>query len=104
MPHQLRPRALDVSQSFIDVLVDADGHVALLRDERWAYIQYGEDASKGIELYDVKRDPEQLSNLANSDEHVGVVAEFKRRLAAKLSEVRDNDLGINYGVPTTRKR
>lgn len=76
----------------------------LLRDERWAYIQYGEDASKGIELYDVKRDPEQFSNLANSDEHAGVVAEFKRRLAAKLAEVRDNDLGINYGSPTTKKR
>ena len=34
MPHQLRPRPLDVSQRLFDVLVDADGHVALLGHER----------------------------------------------------------------------
>ena len=28
--------------------------VDLLRDDRWAYIQYGEDAAGGIELFDAR--------------------------------------------------
>lgn len=31
----------------------------LLREERWAYIQYGEDAAKGIELFDMQAAPHQ---------------------------------------------
>jgi iduronate 2-sulfatase len=64
----------------------------LLRDERWAFIQYGEDASGGIELYDTLNDPQQFTNLANSPAHVGVVDQFKRKLAGKLATVRDCDL------------
>ena len=67
----------------------------LLRDDRWAYLQYGEDAKGGIELFDVKQDPKQFTNLAHSPEHASIVAEFKARLAAKLRAVRDNDLGRN---------
>ncbi len=44
----------------------------LLRDHDYAYIQYGEDAAGGIELYDVKADPEQFHNLAKDPEQVGV--------------------------------
>ena len=36
----------------------------LLRDDRWACIQYGEDAAKGIELFDMKNDPKQYTNPA----------------------------------------
>jgi len=64
----------------------------LLRDERWAFIQYGEDASGGIELYDTLNDPQQFTNLANSPAHAGVVDQFKRKLAGKLATVRDCDL------------
>ena len=64
----------------------------LLRDERWAFIQYGEDASGGLELYDTINDPQQFTNLANSPVHVDVVDEFKLKLAKKLAAVRDNDL------------
>jgi iduronate 2-sulfatase len=64
----------------------------LLRDEKWAYIQYGEKAEKGIELFDVKKDPKQYTNLANKKEYQPVVNEFKKKMAAKLAAVRDNDL------------
>ena len=64
----------------------------LLRDEKWAYIQYGEKAEKGIELFDVKKDPKQYTNLANKKEYQPVVNEFKKKMAAKLADLRDNDL------------
>ena len=64
----------------------------LLRDKNWAYIQYGEDAKRGIELFDMKTDPNQYTNLANAEAHQKTVAQFKARLAAKLKALRDNDL------------
>ena len=64
----------------------------LLRDDQWAYIQYGEDAKRGIELFDMKRDPNQYTNLASKPAHQKTVAQFKARLAAKLKALRDNDL------------
>ena len=65
----------------------------LLREHDWAYIQYAEDASKGIELFDMKKDPRQYANLAEDPGHASVVASFREKLAARLSEIRDNDLG-----------
>lgn len=64
----------------------------LLRDDKWAYIQYAEDASQGVELFDVLRDPRQYTNLAEKPEFAPVVAAFKQKLASKLRAVRDNDL------------
>ena len=64
----------------------------LLRENNWAYIQYEEDASGGSELFDMDHDPLQYTNLAESSEYASVVMEFKAKVAAKLREVRDNDL------------
>ena len=64
----------------------------LLRGDRWAYIQYEEDASQGIELFDMAADPQQYTNLASVPEFASVVEAFQAKLAAKLGEVRDNDL------------
>ncbi|WP_414664925.1 sulfatase [Horticoccus sp. 23ND18S-11] len=64
----------------------------LLRDERWAYLQYAEDASLGIELFDVVADPKQYTNLATKPEFAAVVDTYKAKLAARLREVRTNDL------------
>jgi iduronate 2-sulfatase len=71
----------------------------LLRDDRWAYLQYGEDAAQGIELFDVIKDPKQFTNLAAKPEFAPVVNRFKEQLAAKLRAVRQNDLGLNYETP-----
>ena len=66
----------------------------LLREDKWAYIQYKEDASAGIELFDMTKDPKQFSNLAEAPEYTTVVKEFKEKFAAKMREVRDNDLNL----------
>ena len=65
----------------------------LLREEKWAYIQYGEKAEKGIELFDAQKDPKQYDNLAKKKKYQPVVKAFKKKMAAKLAAVRDNDLG-----------
>ena len=64
----------------------------LLRDHKYAYIQYGEGAAGGIELYDIKKDPQQYTNLAAIPDYLSLVAKYKKKMAAKLSQVRDNDL------------
>ena len=64
----------------------------LLREKRWAFIQYGEDASLGMELFDTVVDPLQFDNLAGSDDYKAVVERMQSKLAEKLSEVRANDL------------
>jgi iduronate 2-sulfatase len=79
--HQVREAAFSVN-----------GKGFLLREDRWAYIQYAEDAKNGIELFDMHKDPLQYTNLAESLEHQSIVAEFKTKLKEKLKAVRDNDL------------
>ena len=64
----------------------------MLRDDRWVFIQYGEDAKGDIELFDMQRDPHQFTNLATSPEHATIVAGWQAKLAAKLKAVRSNDL------------
>lgn len=64
----------------------------LLRERKYAYIQYGEDASGGIELFDMVRDPKQFTNLAKNDKYRQVVQQFKQKMTEKLKDVRDNDL------------
>jgi iduronate 2-sulfatase len=64
----------------------------LLREDKWAYIQYREDASGGSELFDMVKDPKQYTNLAQDPAHAERVAGFKAKLAMKLEAVRDNDL------------
>jgi iduronate 2-sulfatase len=81
--HQVRDAAFSVAGTSKGLL---------LRDDRWAYIQYGEEAQGGIELFDMAADPKQYTNLANSPKHASVVAAFKDKIAAKLKTVRTNDL------------
>ncbi len=64
----------------------------LIRTDRWAYIQYKEDASGGMELFDMESDPKQFTNLATSAEHQSIVAAMKQILKSKLAELRANDL------------
>lgn len=72
------------------------GVAYLLRTNKWAYVQYDEDAGSGMELYDMEYDPKQYNNLANNPQFENIVLEFQNRLKQKLQDVRDNDLGIDY--------
>ena len=68
----------------------------LLRSDKWAYIQYGEEGEAGRELFDMEFDSKQYNNLAGNPKFQGVVEQFEVMLQEKLREVRDNDLGIEY--------
>lgn len=68
------------------------GRALMLRTERWAYIQYRENASGGIELFDMQKDPQQFNNLAKDPEYRSVVDLFRKRMKQKLKTIRENDL------------
>ena len=76
----------------------------LLRDDRWAYLQYAEDASLGIELYDIVADPGQFTNLARRPEFAAEVQRFQGKLKATLQAVRTNDLEKPVEPPVKQPR
>ncbi len=76
--------------------VSNGGSSFLLRTDKWAYIQYGEDAKSGMELFNMEYDEKQYSNLALNPKFQDIVQEFQTMLKDKLKEVRENDLGIAY--------
>ena len=92
----LSPLLDDPSQEVRSAAFSVNGKGFLLRSDRWAFIQYGEDGAGGVELFDMREDPRQYVNLGDRPEHADRIAEFKTALAAKLAEVRDNDLGLEY--------
>jgi choline-sulfatase len=85
--HEVRELAFSVSQG---------GRSFLLRSQKWAYIQYDEDAASGMELFDMENDPQQFTNLAADPDHADTVAYFQKKLKQKIKKVRTNDLGITY--------
>lgn len=94
-----RLQGLDISGTFDDPNHDVrdtafcvNGKGFLLRDNDWAFIQYGEDAKRGIELFDMHKDPLQYTNLAGDEKYAAIVERYKVRLTSKLEAVRDNDL------------
>jgi choline-sulfatase len=76
--------------------VTQGGNTFLIRTKDWAYIQYGENAEQGMELFNMKTDPQQFTNLAHIKEYKTVVKEYQQKLKDKLKEVRTNDLNYKY--------
>ena len=75
----------------------------LLRNKKWAFIQYGEKlpaqlkggfehGRNGIELFDMEKDPQQFTNLADTQRYQPVVKSFRKKLEEKLIAIRDCDL------------
>jgi iduronate 2-sulfatase len=75
----------------------------LLRNKKWAFIQYGEKLPQqlkggfehgrnGIELFDMEKDPQQFFNLSDTLKYNPVVESFRKKLKDKLIAVRKNDL------------
>ena len=89
----ISPMLDDPSYKVREAAFCVNGRGFLLREDKWAYLQYGEKAARGIELFDMEKDPKQYTNLANVPEFKAVVDGFRTKLAAKLKAVRANDLG-----------
>jgi len=85
----------DPNHEVRDAAFCINGRGFLLREDKWAYMQYKENGSGGIELFDMENDPLQYTNLAELPQYKAVVDRFKKKLAAKLKAVRTNDLGLN---------
>ena len=71
-----------------------NGKGFLLREQDWAYIAYGKNGQGDEELFDMKQDPKQFTNLAKDPKHAQIIARFQKQMATKLKEVRTNDLGL----------
>ncbi len=92
----ITPMLSDPSHSVHDAVLNVSPMQKgfLLRTDRWAFIQYKEDASGGVELFDMENDPKQFNNLATDPKYADLVAKFQQQLTEKLSELRENDLGL----------
>ena len=73
-----------------------NGKGFLLREQDWAYIAYEKNGLGDEELFDMKQDPKQFTNLAKDPKYGQTLARFQKQMAAKLKEVRTNDLGLKY--------
>ncbi|MEN8848412.1 MAG: sulfatase [Akkermansiaceae bacterium] len=98
-----RIQGKDFSQVFDDpthevreAAFSVNGKGFLLREHDWAYIQYGREGKGGEELFDMKKDPKQYTNLVKDPQHAEFVSRFRKKMEAKLKEVRSNDLGLKY--------
>ncbi|MFO7822662.1 MAG: sulfatase [Cyclobacterium sp.] len=67
-------------------------HTFLIRNEKWAFIQYGENGEEGMELFDMEIDPKQYNNLAHYPAYQQRVEVMQEILGQKLREIRENDL------------
>ena len=112
LPKQQRLQGRDISPMLDDLsceVRDEAFSVApmrtgfLLRNKKWAFIQYGEKlptklkggfehGRNGIELFDMEKDPKQFTNLADVIEYKPVVESFRKKLEEKLERIRKNDL------------
>jgi uncharacterized sulfatase len=59
-------------------LRDAPGRA--IRTERWRYVEWGPKGQSGIELYDERRDPDEMHNLAAKDGYAKVISGLSRLL------------------------
>lgn len=72
----------------------------LYREARWALLSYGRNG----ELYDMKKDPQQFTNLYNNPEYATVLADMQAKLKDKLAAVAEHDLRMGAKIFNTELR
>ena len=86
----LRPIFDNPQHSVKGAIVSANGKGVLIQTKEWAYMEYKKG---GAMLYDMQKDPKQYTNLIGNPEYKRVLETMKKKLAAKLVEIKANDLG-----------
>jgi arylsulfatase A-like enzyme len=61
----------------------------MVRDERWKLMKYNASGVKNIQLFDLKNDPDELSNLASDSKYASEVARLEKLLTAARKEFGD---------------
>jgi uncharacterized sulfatase len=61
-----------------------------VQTERYRYTEWGDNASKGVELYDHQSDPKEYTNLAHDPAHAGIIKQLKPLLDKQI-HVHDKD-------------
>ncbi len=51
-----------------------------VRTEQWRYTEWGKDGEKGVQLYDMVKDPTEAKNLANDPAHAATVKQMQALL------------------------
>lgn len=83
-------------------------NVRALRTDRWKYIRYphgdGSPDRHMAELYDLKNDPEESTNLAEKPEHADRVAKLRKQLSTEMEKVglteSTDEMPIDQGIGT----
>ena len=75
-----------------DAAFSVNGGSFLLRTNEWALIMHGRKGQKGIQLYDMQKDPGQFTNLAQDPAHQEVLTQMQAALEAKIKEVQSSDI------------
>lgn len=74
----LLPALQDPAATVRKFAYSGSGRQRALRSARWAYMNYGPDG--GEELYDMRKDPGQFTNVAKDARFTAVLQEFRQRL------------------------
>ncbi len=71
-----------------DAITQVHSHFSL-RTERWALMRYvNEDGPNEYMLYDMEKDPQQFTNLADKPEYADILKELETRLDARIAEAK----------------
>lgn len=82
---------LDNPRTSVRDAILCSGKGRLYREERWALLDYGRNG----ELYDMKNDPKQYTNLFSDPGYANVLVDLKQKLKTRLAEVEENDLRMS---------
>lgn len=77
----LVPALNDPTAVVREIAYSGGGGQRALRNKRWAYMNYGKNG--GEELYDMRNDPGQFTNLAKDAGFAEVLQDFRKRLAER---------------------
>ncbi len=75
-----------------------------LRTDRYRYTEWGEDGNLGAELYDHESDPDELHNLASSQDHRDTITDLSRQLRERIKQHRTPPRGLKQNTFDNKRK